>query len=140
MFELDYNENSKIADIFNRAKSTTSGYEKFAKQLSLIAKEPEVGISLLYQQGRALKGLGRNREALATFQNILEQDSLQTRAYIEAAECCKSLAKHRQAITYYQQATSLNPNNKYARLQYISLLLAQKQYQTALDESNKLAQ
>ena len=39
MFELDYNENSKIADIFNRAKSTTSGYEKFAKQLSLIAKD-----------------------------------------------------------------------------------------------------
>lgn len=112
----------------------------YERALSLIAKEPEVDISLLYQQGRALKGLERNREALATFQNILEQDSLQTRAYIEAAECCKSLAKHRQAITYYQQATNLNPNNKFARLQYINLLLTQKRYRTALEESNKLAQ
>lgn len=108
--------------------------------LALIAQEPTPSIPLLYQQGKALKGLGRNQEALTAFENIIKQDSLQTRAYIEAAACCKPLAKYRQAIAYYQQAISLQPQNKYARLQYINLLLDQKQYRTALDESNRLAQ
>ena len=39
MFELSYDQNSKIAAIFNEAKSTADDYEKYAKQLSLIAKD-----------------------------------------------------------------------------------------------------
>lgn len=39
MFELNYEENSKIADIYNKAKKSPEGYERFAKQLKLIAKD-----------------------------------------------------------------------------------------------------
>ena len=39
MFELTYEQNSKIADIFNRAKNSAGGYEKYAKQLALISKD-----------------------------------------------------------------------------------------------------
>ena len=37
MFELSYEQNSKIATVFNRAKSSSDGYERYAKQLRLIA-------------------------------------------------------------------------------------------------------
>lgn len=59
--------------------------------LTLISQEPPT-VPLLYQKGRALKGLGNNDEALLVFQEIVAQDSLNPRAYIEAAECSKSVA------------------------------------------------
>lgn len=39
MFELTYEENSKIANIFNNAKKTADGYERYARQLKLIARD-----------------------------------------------------------------------------------------------------
>lgn len=39
MFELTYEENSKIADIFNNAKKSADGYQKYAWQLELIARD-----------------------------------------------------------------------------------------------------
>lgn len=39
MFELTYEQNSKIAAVFNDAKQTPDNYEKYARQLSLIAKD-----------------------------------------------------------------------------------------------------
>ena len=68
------------------------------------------------------------------------QDSLNPRAYIEAAECCKSLLKNKQALKYYQKAVDLNPDNKYARIQYITLLLNQRKFDEALGESSLLTE
>lgn len=107
--------------------------------LSLIEKETPT-IPLLYQKGRALKGLGDNAEALKVFQEIIAQDSLNPRAYIEAAECSKSLAKLTAALDYYRNALKLNPDNKYVYIQYISMLLNMKKDREALKESNILAQ
>ena len=42
--------------------------------------------------------LGNNLEALSVFQEVVARDSLNPRAYIEAAECCKSLAKYSEAL------------------------------------------
>lgn len=50
-----------------------------------------------------------NTEALSTYQEIITNDTANTRAYIEAAECCRSLAKYQQALKYYEQALDLNP-------------------------------
>ena len=60
--------------------------------LTLIDKETPT-VPLLYQKGKALKSLGNNREALQVYEEVVMQDSLNPRAYIEAAECCKSLLK-----------------------------------------------
>ena len=79
-------------------------------------------------------------EALSVFQEVVAQDSLNPRAYIEAAECCKSLAKYSEALDYYQNALHINPDNKYARIQYISLLMNMKRYRESLKESNLLAE
>ncbi len=39
MFELTYEQNSKVAAIFNEAKTSADDYEKYARQLGLIARD-----------------------------------------------------------------------------------------------------
>ena len=96
--------------------------------------------SLLLQKGKAQRGLGMNTEALSTYQEIITNDTANTRAYIEAAECCRSLAKYQQALKYYEQALDLNPENKYVRIQYIGLLLSLQKFQDALGESSLMTE
>lgn len=122
----------------NAIQETMANYD-YETALSLIDKEKPT-IPLLYQKGKALKGLGNNVEALEVFQNITLQDSLNPRAYIEAAECSKALIKNKQALSYYQKAIDLNPQNKYVLIQYINLLLNERKYQEALGESSLLAE
>lgn len=122
----------------NAIQEAMANYD-YETALSLINQETPT-IPLLYQKGRALKGLGNNEEALEVFQKITLQDSLNSRAYIEAAECSKTLAKYKQALKYYQKSIDLNPLNKYVRIQYINLLLNERKYQEALGESSILAE
>ncbi len=107
--------------------------------LSLIEQEPPT-LPLLYQKGNALKGLKRTKEALSVFREIAEQDSLNPRAYIEAAECYKALAQYSETLAYYEEAIRLNPENTYARLQYINMLMGMKRYRESLKESSLLAE
>lgn len=97
-------------------------------------------LPLLYQKGKALKGLGDNAKALLVYKDIILQDSLNARAYIEAAECSKSLYKYAEALEYYRQALNIKPDNKYVRLQYINLLMNMKRYRESLEESSLMAQ
>lgn len=111
----------------------------YEKALVLIEQEQPT-IALLYQKGKALKGLGRNAEALQAYQTIIQKDSLQLRSYLEVAECYKALAKYEQALQNYRKAILLNPQHKYARMQYINLLLALKRHRESLAESEQLVQ
>lgn len=122
----------------NPIQEAMANYD-YETALSLIDQETPT-VPLLYHKGKALKGLGDNGKALQVFREIAMQDSLNPRAYIEAAECCKSLAKYREALSCYQNALKLNPDNKYARLQYISMLMSMKRYNESLQESNALAE
>lgn len=122
----------------NPVQEAMANYD-YEAALSLIEQETPT-IPLLYQKGKALKGLGNNDKALLVFKEIAMQDSLNPRAHIEAAECCKSLAKYEEALTYYRNALKLNPDNKYTRLQYISMLMNMKRYKESLQESNALAE
>ncbi len=114
-----------------------SNYD-YETALQLIEKE-KPALPILYQKGTALKGLGYINEALQTYQDITHKDSLNARAYIEAAECCHQLYQDQQALKYYKQAITLKPENKYARIQYITILLSQQMYKEALNESNLLS-
>lgn len=122
----------------NPIQDAMANYD-YETALSLIEQETPT-VPLLYQKGKALRGLGNNDKALLVFQEIVAQDSLNPRSYIEAAECSKALAKYREALDYYQSALKLNPDNKYVRLQYISLLMNMKRYKESLEESNLLAE
>ena len=126
------------AQTTNPIQEAMANYD-YETALILIDQETPT-VPLLYQKGKALKGLGNNLEALSVFQEVVAQDSLNPRAYIEAAECCKSLAKYSEALDYYQNALHINPDNKYARIQYISLLMNMKRYRESLKESNLLAE
>ena len=107
--------------------------------IDLIGKEKPTA-TLLFLKGKAQKGLSRNAEALNTFQQVIAEDTLNPLPRIEAAECCKILTKNKEALKYYQQALDLNPKNKYVRLQYISLLCTEQQFEEALGESSALAE
>lgn len=122
----------------NAVQEAMANYD-YETALSLIGQEAPA-LPLLYQKGKALKGLGRNAEALEVFRDICRQDSLNPRAYIEAAECCRSLAKYNEALACYQDAIRLNPENKYVRLQHINMLMGMKRYRESLKESNLLAE
>ena len=126
------------AQTTNPIQEAMANYD-YETALMLIDQETPT-VPLLYQKGKALKGLGNNLEALSVFQEVVARDSLNPRAYIEAAECCKSLAKYSEALDYYQNALHINPDNKYARIQYISLLMNMKRYRESLKESNLLAE
>lgn len=111
----------------------------YEKAIMLIDKEQPT-TELLFQKGKALKSLGHNAEALHTFRQIIAGDSLNQRAFIEAAECCKQSAKYQDALKYYQKAIDIHPDNKYVRIQYISLLCNLQQYEEAFGESSVLAE
>lgn len=95
---------------------------------------------LLFYKAKALKGLSRNEEALNTFKQIEQEEPHNQQALIEIAECYKILTKFKEALSYYQKVIDLNPTNKYVRLQYISLLCSQEQFQEAFGESSQLAE
>lgn len=107
--------------------------------IALISKEKPTP-TLLYLKGKALQGLSLTSEALTTFKEVITLDSLNQRATIEAAECCKTLTKDKEALKYYRNAMFLNPKNKYVRLQYITMLCATRQYQEALGESSVMSE
>lgn len=121
----------------NAIQEAMTNYD-YETALSLINQEIPT-TPLLYQKGRALKGLGYNKEALKVFLEIAAMDSLNPRAYIEVAECSKLQAQYKLALDYYKKAHALNPNNKYVQLQYINQLIGNKNYQEALKESALLA-
>ena len=85
-----------IAQRINHIQEAIADYD-YETALILIAKEKPT-IPLLLQKGKAQRGLGLNAEALSTYQEIIANDTANTRAYIEAAECCRSLAKNQQAL------------------------------------------
>ena len=122
-----------MAQRINHIQEAIADYD-YETALILIAKE-KTTIPLLLQKGKAQRGLGLNAEALSTYQEIIGKD-----AYIEAAECCRSLAKNQQALKYYEQALDLNPENKYVRIQYIGLLLSLQKFQEALGESSLMTE
>ena len=111
----------------------------YEKAIMLIDKEQPT-TELLFQKGKALKSLGRNAEALHTWRQMIAGDRLNQRAFIEAAECCKQSAKYQDALKYYQKAIDIHPDNKYVRIQYISLLCNLQQYEEAFGESSVLAE
>ena len=50
------------------------------------------------------------------------------------------MAKYNDALDYYRKAISLNPKNKYARLQFINLLCNTKNYAEAFGESSMMSE
>lgn len=122
----------------NPIQEAMANYD-YETALQLMEQETPT-IPLLYQKGRALKGLGYTDKALLVYQEIIAHDSLTARPYIEAAECCKAISRQREAVDYYQSALRLNPENKYVRIQYISLLLNMRRNRDALKESSLLAE
>lgn len=111
----------------------------YEKAIALIDQE-KPAVELLFLKGKALKSLSRNTEALATFRQIISKDTLNQRAFIEAAECCRQIANYLDALKYYRKAIDINPDNKYARIQYIGLLCKLQQYEEAFGESSVLAE
>ncbi|WP_455963135.1 tetratricopeptide repeat protein [Bacteroides bouchesdurhonensis] len=67
---------------------------------------------------------------------MISRDTINTCAFIEAADCYRKLAQNNQALKYYERTVTLAPKNKYARIQHITLLLSLEKYQEALKESS----
>ena len=84
------------AQTTNPIQEAMANYD-YETALMLIDQETPT-VPLLYQKGKALKGLGNKLEALSVFQEAVAQDSLNTRENIETDECCTSRAKYREEL------------------------------------------
>ena len=129
---------------FTKAQKTNPiqdaiGNYDYETALKLIEKEKPT-TPLLFLKGKSLKELGRYREALNTFEGILETERENVKCLIEAAECCKSLAVNNKAIQYFSIAHTLAPENKYVSLQQIALLFQMEKFRDALNICNEQVQ
>ncbi len=106
--------------------------------INLIDEEAEPEVPLLFLKARALRGLNRYGEALHVFQSILDEYPDNQQALIEQAECYKSVGKQKEAWANYKQVIEINPENKYAWIQLITLLSQMERYRTALEYSQQL--
>lgn len=127
-----------LAQHTDRIQEAMANYDYETALSLIVTKKPTT--PLLLQKGKALRGLGLNTEALSTYQEIIKNDTTNSRAFIEAAECCRTLAKSNQALEYYERALDLNPENKYVRIQYINLLLSLQKFRDALGESSLMTE
>ena len=90
-------------------RDAISNYD-YEKALNLMKEEPAT-IPLLYLKGKALKELGRDKEALEVFHLLTIQDSLNPRAYIEAGECYKTQGKYQPALKCYRRDVCVKKKN-----------------------------
>lgn len=127
--------------LFAKAQKTNPiqdaiGNYDYETALKLIEKEKPT-IPILFQKGKSLKELGRYREALSAFEEILKTERDNVRSLIEAAECCKLLTLNNKAISYFSIAHTLAPENKYVNLQQIALLFQMEKFKDALNVCNE---
>ena len=80
----------------NKIQEAMANYD-YETAVELINKEPPT-IPLLMQKAKALKGIGSNAEALRSIRQVIAEDSTNQQAHIEAAECCKAMAKYLSLI------------------------------------------
>ena len=77
-----------MAQRINHVQEAIANYD-YEAALTLIAKEKPT-ITLLLQKGKAQQGLGMNTEALSTYQDIITNDTTNTRSYIETADSIRA--------------------------------------------------
>ena len=98
---------------------------------------PVAGDSVLTPlRAQALKAMNRHAEALKEWNSLLKEDSTNTKALIELAECYRFTGRSDQAAICYGKAVSLQPENKFFRQQHIRTLLATENYEAARDASH----
>ena len=98
---------------------------------------PVAGDSVLTPlRAQALKAMNRHAEALKEWNSLLKEDSTNTKALIELAECYRSTGRSDQAAICYGKAVSLQPENKFFRQQHIRPLLATENYEAAREASH----
>ena len=98
---------------------------------------PVAGDSILTPlRAQALKAMNRHAEALKEWNSLLKEDSTNTKALIELAECYRLTGRSDQAAICYGKAVSLQPENKFFRQQHIRTLLATENYEAARDASH----
>ena len=98
---------------------------------------PVAGDSVLTPlRAQALKAMNRHAEALKEWNSLLKEDSTNTKALIELAECYRSTGRSDQAAICYGKAVFLQPENKFFRQQHIRTLLATENYEAARDASH----
>lgn len=82
-------------------------------------------------QTQTLKGLHRYSEAITLLKQYLAKDSTDIPLTVQLAECYKLSGQPAEAVRYYSKALDIQPENKYIRLQLISLLLNTGNYKEA---------
>ncbi len=90
---------------------------------------------IFYQEGSDLFKLGRYVEALDFFNQVIELDPKQAKAWNKRGEVLEKLTKNQQALASYEQALLLDSSNEIARQNREELLLKQKQLRSQVNHT-----
>ena len=105
----------------------------YEKAVLLIEKSEDVlaDPELLYLKGNALKGLNDYQGAIACFEKLAAEDSLNVGLIIDLAECYKSFNLLEKAQQHYHRAMLLQPSNRYIVQQLANAYYLDDKYREA---------
>ncbi|NDW13734.1 hypothetical protein D0T50_12660 [Bacteroides sp. 214] len=110
-------------------QDSMANYE-FEKAIMLIEKEQPTE-QLLLLKAKALRGLLRYDEAVTAMRQVVKKQPDNITYLFDLAEYCKVAGRLVEALECYENTLTLNPENEYAQLQKISLLLSIERYKLA---------
>lgn len=123
--------NAQSIEEFQQAMDTYN-YEK-----PILEIDAEKGDSIFTpMRAKALKAMNRYSEALKEWNSLLSVDSTEAKILAELGECYRSMNKHNQAVSCYEKALKLRPENNFFRQQHIRSLLAAGNYGVARDAAH----
>jgi Flp pilus assembly protein TadD len=70
-------------------------------------------LTALYDEADKLKDAGKNDEAIAKLQQILDEDPDYTLAHLALAVLCGRVGRHDEAVTHGQRACQLEPEEAF---------------------------
>ncbi len=120
---------SLFAQTNDEIRQAMDNYD-YEKVITIIDSHCEDSL-LLLTKAQALKAMNRYPEAVGVLNSLILKDSTNTKVLIDLAECYKWTGNSRRAADCYQKAMSLQPENKFFRLQFIRSLLASEDYEAA---------
>lgn len=114
-------QNARVYALRGHSFYCQSSYEKAIMDFTVALKLKPDAISTRYMRARAMQHLDRLDDALSDFAQVIEYDPKAVDAMIEIGSIHEFRGDIHMARTFYEQALSIDENNKRARNGLISM-------------------
>ncbi len=120
-----------VAFCLNELGDHEDALEKLAMAARVSPAQAEIysqAAEIQFQKAQALQGQGRWRDAIASYESLIETTSLRADYLLNLGYCHQRLGQLDQAVTQYRKALKIEPGASWARLNLASVLYLQQEY------------